>query len=72
MSSIKHNNRDLTEKEWQEPAHNHIMREQSDDNIYLKQENLKEVYDNLFGEALKDYNDKQKRKDRKIGSVAKF
>lgn len=66
MSSIKHNNRDLTEKEWQEPSHNHIMREQSDDNIYLKQENLKEVYDNLFGEALKDYNDKQKRKDRKI------
>ena len=54
MSSIKHNNRDLTEKEWQEPAHNHIMREQSDDNIYLKQENLKEVYDNLFGEALID------------------
>lgn len=66
MSSIKHNNRDLTEKEWQEPAHNHIMREQSDDNIYLKQENLKDVYDNLFGEALKDYNNKQKRKDRKI------
>lgn len=66
MSSIKHNNRDLAEKEWQEPAHNHIIREQSEDNIYLKQENLKEVYDNLFGEALRDYNDKQKRKDRKI------
>nr|WP_051764074.1 hypothetical protein [Streptococcus gallolyticus] len=53
MSSIKHNNRDLTEKEWQEPAHNHIMREQSDDNIYLKQENLKEVYDNLFRRSFK-------------------
>lgn len=66
MSSIKHNNRDLTEKEWQEPAHNHIIREQSDDNIYLKQEVLKDVYDNLFGEALRDYNNKQKRKDRKI------
>lgn len=66
MSSVKHNNRDLTEKEWQEPAHNHIIRKQSDDNIYLKQENLKEVYEKLFGEALKDYNDNQKRKDRKI------
>lgn len=66
MTSVKHNNRDLTEKEWQEPAHNHIIRELSDDNIYLKQENLKDVYDKLFGQALKDYNDNQKRKDRKI------
>lgn len=66
MTSVKHNNRDLTEKEWQEPAHSHIVRELSDDNLYIKQENLKKVYDKLFGEALEDYNSKQKRKDRKI------
>lgn len=66
MTSIKHNNRNLTEKEFQEPAHRHINQDLSGDNIYIKQENLKQVYDKLFGEALQDYNAKQRRKDRKI------
>lgn len=66
MTSIKHNNRDLTEKEFQEPAHRHINQDLSRDNLYVKQENLKQVYDKLFGEALQDYNAKQRRKDRKI------
>lgn len=66
MTSIKHNNRDLTEKEFQEPAHRHINQDLSRDNLYVKQENLKQVYDKLFGEALRDYNAKQRRKDRKI------
>ena len=30
------------------------------------QENLKEAYEKEFGEAVKNYNEKQKRKDRKI------
>lgn len=66
MTSIKHNNRDLTDKEFQEPAHRHINQDLSGDNLYLKQENLKQVYNQLFGEALQEYNKKQKRKDRKI------
>ena len=66
MTSLKHNNRELTEKEFEEPAHRHINSELSQYNIYLKQENLKEVYDEKFGPALERYNAKQKRSDRKI------
>ena len=36
------------------------------DNIIIKQENLKDAYDKLFGRQLKVYNEKQKRDDRKI------
>lgn len=66
MTSIKHNNRNLTEEEFLEPAHRHINRELSDQNIYLKQMNLKNVYDGLFGRAVKEYNAGQKRPDRMI------
>lgn len=66
MTSLKHNNRDLTEAKYQEPAHRHINQELSDDNIYIKRGNLKETYDELFGEALENYNAKQKRAARKI------
>lgn len=38
----------------------------SQNNIHYCNENLKQVYKDLFGEALQSYNDKQKRKDRKI------
>jgi len=37
-----------------------------DENVVLKNENLKEVYQKLFGEAVVEYNTKQKRNDRKI------
>lgn len=66
MTSIKHNNRDLTEKEFSEPQHRHIDRAKIDQNIYVKQENLKDCYEKLFGQALEEYNSKQKRSDRKI------
>lgn len=66
MTSLKHNNRDLTEAEFNEPAHQHIQRDLSDENIYIKQGNIKETYDELFGEALEKYNSKQKRADRRI------
>lgn len=35
------------------------------DNIYFKQESVKEAYEKLFGEFIEKYNDKQKRADRK-------
>ncbi|WP_449451842.1 plasmid recombination protein [Streptococcus suis] len=66
MTSIKHNNRDLTEEEYLEVQHQHIDPSKAGDNIYIKQENLKEVYQKLFGPSLADYNAKQKRKDRII------
>lgn len=66
MTSIKHNNRDLTEEEYLEVQYQHIDQSKSGDNIYIKQENLKEVYQTLFGKSLAEYNAKQKRKDRMI------
>ncbi|MDG3143262.1 plasmid recombination protein [Streptococcus suis] len=66
MTSLKHNNRKLTEEEFLEPAHRHIDQTKINQNIYIRQENLKEVYDDIFGQALKDYNANQKRSDRKI------
>lgn len=36
--------------------------------IILKDEDPKEVYEHLFGEAVKSYNEKQNRKDRKINN----
>ena len=66
MTNLKHNNRELTEKEFNEPAHKHIKRDLSQNNIVIKQESLDEVYKREFGEALEKYNAKQKRKDRII------
>lgn len=66
MTSVKHNNRDLTEEELQQPQHRHIDPGKLQDNIYIKQENLKDCYRDLFGPALEEYNAKQKRSDRII------
>lgn len=44
----------------------HVDFSRSDENLYLVQKDLKELYHEEFGEALKKYNDKQKRLDRKI------
>ena len=44
----------------------HIDESRSHENVYLVQKNLKEVYQEEFGEALENYNAKQKRNDRKI------
>lgn len=37
-----------------------------DENIYFVQKNIREVYQDTFGEAVKCYNAKQSRKDRRI------
>lgn len=65
-TNIRHNNRDLTEKEYQDPAHSHIIREKTKHNIVMRQQDIKEAYKELFGEELEKYNEKQKRQDRKI------
>lgn len=65
-TNIPHNNRTLTEKEYKQPAHEHIIREKSSDNIVIRQSTIQEAYKEVFGEAVEEYNAKQKRKDRQI------
>lgn len=66
MTNLRHNNRDLTEEEYKQPAHEHIIRERTKDNIVIKHSTIQEAYQEVFGEAVETYNAKQKRKDRKI------
>ena len=63
-TNIKHNNRDFTEK--QKAQNSHIDFSKSDENKFLVQKDLRELYEQEFSEPLKKYNDKQKRNDRKI------
>ncbi|MDE7228933.1 MAG: plasmid recombination protein [Oscillospiraceae bacterium] len=56
--SISHNNRKFVAK--------NVDEKRVKDNVILCCENLKDVYDDLFGVALAEYNSKQKRKDRRI------
>lgn len=56
--SISHNNRKFVAK--------NVDEKRVKDNVILCCESLKETYENLFGEALNEYNAKQKRKDRRI------
>ena len=63
-TNIKHNNRELTKNEMR--TNKHIDESRSDNNIFLKQRDIKEVYQEQFSEALQKYNDKQRRNDRKI------
>ena len=66
QTNIRHNNRELTEKEFKSDAHKHIKREKSKYNIQIFKRDIKDVYHDLFDDALNAYNAKQKRKDRKI------
>lgn len=65
-TSISHNNRELTDSQKINDWHKHIDFTKSDENIYLEQINIREKYEELFGEAVEKYNAKQKRVDRKI------
>lgn len=71
QSNIRHNNRELTEKEFRSKAHKHIQREKSKYNIQIFKRDIKDVYHELFDDALNAYNAKQKRKDRKIDDYYK-
>ena len=70
-TNIRHNNRELTEKEFNSDAHKHIQREKSKYNIQIFKRDIKDVYHELFDDALNAYNAKQKRKDRKIDDYYK-
>lgn len=71
QTNIRHNNRELTEKEFRSDAHEHIQREKSKYNIQIFKRDIKDVYHDLFDDALNVYNAKQKRKDRKIDDYYK-
>lgn len=71
QTNIRHNNRELTEKEFKSDAHKHIQREKSKYNIQIVKRDIKDVYHELFDDALNAYNAKQKRKDRKIDDYYK-
>lgn len=71
QTNIRHNNRELTEKEFRSDAHKHIQREKSKYNIQIFKRDIKDVYHKLFDDALNTYNAKQKRKDRKIDDYYK-
>lgn len=65
-TSIKHNNREFKKEDWESPFHDHIDPERTHQNVVLVQTDIHEKYEELFGEAVQAYNEKQKRKDRKI------
>ncbi len=60
--SISHNERKFTAQ--------NVDASRTAENIVLKSEDIKDVYHELFDEALERYNAKQKRKDRKIENYA--
>ena len=55
---IEHNNRDFVAK--------NVNADKIDDNITYVKKDLRELYDELFSEALNKYNEKQNRADRVI------
>ena len=56
----------MDDEEKKNKWHNHIDFDRSGSNKYLVQKDIKEMYQELFGEAVAEYNAKQKRNDRKI------
>ena len=67
-TSIKHNNRSLNQEkfDYKKVGHKHIKPEYTELNEVLVHDNIRDIYEREFGQAVKDYNAKQKRKDRKI------
>lgn len=67
-TSIKHNNRSLYQKDFdfEMVGHKHIKPEYTELNEVLVHDDIRDIYKREFGQAVKEYNQKQKRKDRKI------
>ena len=67
-TSIRHNNRSLYQEkfDFEKVGHKHIKSEYTGLNEVLVHRNIKDIYKKEFGQAVKEYNAKQKRKDRKI------
>lgn len=61
--SISHNNRDFIAE--------NVDRDRTAGNIEYIKQSIREAYDQLFGEAIAEYNAKQKRKDRQVTDYLK-
>jgi hypothetical protein len=59
--SVAHNNRDFVAE--------NVIEERIEDDITYKKESLEDAYEHLFGDAIREYNERQKRADRKIDGV---
>lgn len=65
-TSIKHNERTVQDKDVLKDYGKHINWSKTADNKILVSKNIKDVYKEVFQDAVDDYNQKQKRSDRKI------
>ena len=59
-TSISHNNRTVNDPLKNDKYHKHIDWDKTAQNIILVQRPIKEIYDENFGEAVAQYNAKQK------------
>lgn len=65
---IGHNNREYSDGKWPK----NVDQTLTPNNITIKRMSLEEAYEYLFGEAVRKYDEKQTREDRKIGSSAAY
>lgn len=72
LMNLKHNNRSFDEKEWGQTTNKHIDRSLSQYNTTFIKEDIKQAYEKVFGEALKEYNEKQKKKSRRINDYYEY
>lgn len=72
LMNLKHNNRSFDEKEWGQTTNKHIDRSLSQYNTTFIKEDIKQAYEKVFGEALKEYNEKQKKKSRRIDDYYEY
>ena len=72
LINLEHNNRSFEDEEWAQTTTEHINRELSKYNTFFIQEDIKQAYNRAFGEALKEYNEKLKRQDRKIDDYYEY
>lgn len=62
-SSVYHNNRKLEKNfDYSKKGHRHIRKEETKNNVQLINENIDDVYDLYFTDAMKKYNAKNKKK----------
>ena len=66
-TSIDHNNRTMNKSELNKLTH--IDQSRLNKNEYLVNIPIQDLYEKEFGEALSNYNAKQKRNDRKIDKI---
>ena len=62
--SLNHNNREFITK--------NVDADRIKDNITYTKQTIEEAYEACFGKAVEEYDTKQKRKDRKIGSAKEY